>query len=101
MIVEHPRSLLVRKIAAHAFLIGFICLILGPFLVVVSISLREGNFTIGSLWPEKPTLEHWYLAFGIPFTRPDGTVVPPPYPVLLWMVLFGTALMGKAPPSER
>ncbi len=23
------------------------------------------------------------------------------YPVLLWMVLFGTALMGKAPPSER
>ena len=23
------------------------------------------------------------------------------YPVLLWMVLFGTALMGKSPPSER
>ena len=85
MIVEHPRSLLVRKIAAHAFLIGFICLILGPFLVVVSISFREGNFTIGSLWPEHPTLEHWYLAFGIPFTRPDGTIVQPPYPVLLWL----------------
>ena len=75
MIVEHPRSLFWRKVAAHAFLIGFICLILGPFLVVVSISFREGNFTIGSLWPEHPTLEHWYLAFGVPFTRPDGTVV--------------------------
>ncbi len=85
MIVEHPRSLLWRKIAAHAFLIVFICLILGPFLVVVSISFREGNFTIGSLWPEHPTLEHWYLALGIPFTRPDGTLVEPPYPVLLWM----------------
>jgi maltose/maltodextrin transport system permease protein len=85
MIVEHPRSLLWRKIGAHAFLIAFICLILGPFLVVVSISFREGNFTIGSLWPDHPTLEHWYLAFGIPFTRPDGTIVPPPYPVLLWM----------------
>ena len=85
MIVEHPRSLLWRKIGAHAFLIAFICLILGPFLVVVSISFREGNFTIGSLWPEHPTLEHWYLAFGIPFTRPDGTIVQPPYPVLLWM----------------
>jgi hypothetical protein len=23
------------------------------------------------------------------------------YPVLLWMVLFGTALMGKTPTAER
>jgi maltose/maltodextrin transport system permease protein len=52
---------------------------------VISISFREGNFTIGSLWPENPTLEHWYLAFGIPFERADGTLVQPPYPVLLWM----------------
>jgi len=35
--------------------------------------------------PENPTLEHWYLAFGLDYTRADGTVVEPSYPVLLWM----------------
>ncbi|EAR50263.1 maltose transport inner membrane protein [Oceanicola granulosus HTCC2516] len=85
MIVERPRDLLVKKILAHGFLLLFLALILFPFLVVVSISFREGNFTVGSLWPENPTLEHWYLAFGLDYVRDDGTVVEPPYPVLLWM----------------
>jgi maltose/maltodextrin transport system permease protein len=85
MIVERPRDLLIKKILAHGFLILFICLIMFPFLVVLSISFREGNFTTGSLIPDRPTLEHWFLAFGIPFTRADGSVVQPPYPVLLWM----------------
>ena len=85
MIVEHPRALFWKKVGAHGFLIGFIILIMFPFLVVVSISFREGNFTTGSLLPDKPTLEHWFLAFGQSFTRADGTVVPPPYPVMWWM----------------
>jgi maltose/maltodextrin transport system permease protein len=85
MIVEHPSELRTKKILAHGFLIVFIALIIFPFLVVVSISLREGNFTNGSLLPDHPTLEHWSLAFQLPFTRADGTVVQPPYPVLLWM----------------
>ncbi|WP_029040465.1 maltose ABC transporter permease MalG [Cucumibacter marinus] len=85
MIVENPRELLVKKIFAHGFLIVFIALIMFPFLMVVSISLREGNFTIGSLWPDNPTLEHWVLAFGFDYTRADGTVISPPYPVMLWM----------------
>jgi maltose/maltodextrin transport system permease protein len=85
MIVERPRDLLLRKIMAHGFLIAFIALIMFPFLVLVSISFREGNFTVGQLLPEHPTLEHWSLAFGIPFTRPDGTVIQPPFPVMLWM----------------
>lgn len=85
MIVENPRELRWKKVAAHAFLIAFIAIIIFPFLVVVSISLREGNFSTGSLLPERPTLEHWYLALGQPFTRPDGTVVQPPYPVMWWM----------------
>ncbi len=92
MIVESPRSLFWKKLAAHGFMIAFICLILFPFLVVISISFREGNFTIGSLWPDHPTLEHWYLAFGVPFTRADGTLVQPPYPVLLWM--FNSVKIG-------
>ncbi|KIT14258.1 maltose ABC transporter permease MalG [Jannaschia aquimarina] len=85
MIVEHPGRLRLKKIAAHGFLIGFLVLIMFPFLVVVSISFREGNFTTGSLLPENPTLEHWYLAFGLDYVRADGTVVEPPYPVLRWM----------------
>ncbi|GHC62104.1 maltose ABC transporter permease MalG [Neogemmobacter tilapiae] len=85
MIVEHPRSLRLKKIAAHGFLLGFLAVILFPFAMIVSISFREGNFTIGELWPSQPTLEHWALALGFDYTRSDGTVVSPPYPVLLWM----------------
>ena len=85
MIVESPRRLRIQKIAAHGFLICFLALILFPFAMVLSISLREGNFTTGELIPSNPTLEHWYLAFGFDYTRDDGTVVSPPYPVLLWM----------------
>jgi maltose/maltodextrin transport system permease protein len=85
MIVESPRRLRLQKIAAHGFLITFLALILFPFAMVLSISLREGNFTIGELIPSNPTLEHWYLALGFDYTRADGTVVSPPYPVLLWM----------------
>ena len=85
MIVERKRDLRMKKFLAHGFLILFTALIMFPFLMVFSISIREGNFTIGSLWPENPTLEHWYLAFGLDYTRADGTVIEPPYPVLLWM----------------
>lgn len=85
MIVEDRRTLWLKKLAAHGFLIAFIALIMFPFLMVVSISFREGNFSVGTLIPSNPTLEHWYLALGLEFTRPDGTVVRPPYPVLLWM----------------
>ncbi len=85
MIVERPSELRVKKILAHGFLIVFTTLIMFPFLMVISISIREGNFTIGALWPEHPTLEHWYLALGLDYVRGDGTVIEPPYPVMLWM----------------
>jgi len=85
MIVERPSELRLKKILAHGFLLIFLALTLFPFLMVISISFREGNFTTGTLFPEHPTLEHWALAFGYDFTRADGTVVSPPYPVLLWM----------------
>ncbi len=92
MIVENRRALRIKKISAHAFLIAFIALIMFPFLIVVSISFREGNFSVGTLIPENPTLEHWYLALGLDYTRADGTVVSPPYPVLLWM--FNSIKLG-------
>ena len=85
MIVEHPRALFWKKLAAHAFLIAFIALILFPFLIVLSISLRPGNFSTGSLIPNPISFEHWSLALGIPFTTPQGQVLQPPFPVLLWL----------------
>jgi maltose/maltodextrin transport system permease protein len=85
MIVERPRDLRIKKVFAHGFLIVFLAFIMFPFLMVISISFREGNFTIGDILPRNPTLEHWYLAFGLDYVRPDGTVIEPPYPVMLWM----------------
>ncbi|SEO66595.1 maltose ABC transporter permease MalG [Aquisalimonas asiatica] len=85
MAMVQPRSIRSRKLAAHLFLIGFVSLIIFPLLLVISISFREGNFATGSLIPERFSLEHWALAFGIPWERADGTVVRPPFPVLLWL----------------
>lgn len=85
MIVERPRDLRIKKFLAHGFMIIFLTLILFPFFMVLSISFREGNFSVGSIIPQNPTLEHWWLAFGFDYTRADGTVVEPPYPVMLWM----------------
>lgn len=85
MIVERPRDLLIKKICAHGFMLIFLTQILFPFFMVLSISFREGNFAVGSIIPDNPTLEHWWLAFGLDYTRSDGTIVEPPYPVLLWM----------------
>lgn len=85
MVVENPRELLAKKVAAHAFLIAFIALIMFPFFIVLSISLRPGNFSTGSLIPNPISLEHWSLAFGVPYTTPDGQVLLPPFPVLTWL----------------
>jgi maltose/maltodextrin transport system permease protein len=74
-----------RVWAAHALLWLLLALTLFPLLAVISISLRPGNFATGSLIPSTISFEHWQLALGIPYTQPDGTVVQPPFPVLLWL----------------
>jgi maltose/maltodextrin transport system permease protein len=74
-----------RLYAAHAFLIVLIAITLFPLLAIVSISLRPGNFATGSLIPAEISLEHWKLALGIAVTNADGSVTPPPFPVLLWL----------------
>jgi maltose/maltodextrin transport system permease protein len=66
-------------------LIGLILLVIFPFLMILSISLRPGNFAAGSLIPEHISFEHWKLALGISYTAPDGRVVRPEFPVLLWL----------------
>ncbi|CEP35694.1 MULTISPECIES: maltose ABC transporter permease MalG [unclassified Halomonas] len=85
MAMVQPRSIRARRWSAHLALIGFVSLIVFPLLLVISISFREGNFASGSLIPERFSLEHWSLALGIPWERPDGSIVQPPFPVLLWL----------------
>jgi maltose/maltodextrin transport system permease protein len=75
----------VRVFAAHAFLWALIALVIFPLLAIISISLRPGNFALGSLIPEHVSLEHWQLAIGIPYQGPDGSLVEPPFPVLRWL----------------
>lgn len=75
-----------RVFAAHAFLIGFILLMLFPLLMVVVISLRPGNSAGGNIIPDSISFEHWSLALGIPYTDADGTVTEPPFPVLRWLL---------------
>jgi len=74
-----------RIIGAHVGLWVLIGITLFPLLAVVSISLRPGNFSTGSLIPSEISLEHWKLALGIGYTSADGTRVEPPFPVLLWL----------------
>ena len=75
----------IRVWATQVALWALIALTLMPLLAVLSISLRPGNFATGDIIPRDITFEHWALALGIPWTRADGVVVQPPFPVLLWL----------------
>lgn len=74
-----------RVVATHAFLWALIALTVFPLLAVISISLRPGNFSTGSLIPTDISLEHWKLALGISYQDADGSLVKPPFPVLRWL----------------
>lgn len=74
-----------RVIAAHLGMIALIVTITFPFLLVLSISLRPGNFASGDLIPAHISLEHWKLALGIPYQDADGQLVEPQFPVMLWL----------------
>ena len=66
-------------------MIALILVTLFPLAAVVSISLRPGNFSNGSLIPAQISLEHWKLALGISYQAEDGSLVVPPFPVLRWL----------------
>jgi maltose/maltodextrin transport system permease protein len=74
-----------RVLAAHVFLCALVALTIFPLLAVISISLRPGNFSTGSLIPTEISLEHWKLAFGISYQAADGSLVEPPFPVMRWL----------------
>ncbi|WP_137936048.1 maltose ABC transporter permease MalG [Chitinivorax sp. B] len=74
-----------RVVVAHIGIIAFIALIMFPFVMILSISLRPGNFAAGSIIPETISFEHWKLALGISYQGPDGSLVQPPFPVMRWL----------------
>jgi maltose/maltodextrin transport system permease protein len=74
-----------RVVLAHVFLICLVLVVIFPFLMILSISLRPGNFAAGSLIPDQISFEHWKLALGISYTAEDGRLVKPDFPVLLWL----------------
>ena len=61
------QKVLARKIGAHAFIICFLILVLVPFVMVISASLRQGDFAPSRLLPDKVSLDHWKFVLGIPY----------------------------------
>ncbi|MEC6797092.1 MULTISPECIES: maltose ABC transporter permease MalG [Photobacterium] len=85
MAIVQPKSLKYRLWATHAVLWLFLAITIFPLLMIIAISFREGNFSGGELIPSNPTLDHWKLALGFTVENADGSVTPPPFPVLLWL----------------
>ena len=85
MAIVQPKSIKYRLWATHLVMLGFIALIVFPLIMVIAISFRTGNFSVGEIIPSNPTLDHWRLALGMSITSVDGNVTPPPFPVLLWL----------------
>jgi maltose/maltodextrin transport system permease protein len=61
------QKILVRKVAAHGFVICFLILVLVPFVMVISASFRQGDFAPSRLLPDKVSLDHWKFVLGIPY----------------------------------
>jgi maltose/maltodextrin transport system permease protein len=85
MPIVRARSQRWRVVVAHLFLIVLCALVIFPFLVVFSVSLRPGNFASGSLIPDTISLDHWRYAFGLPYQTVGGKTVVPDLPVLRWL----------------
>ena len=80
MAIVQPKSLVYRQAAAHVFLLAFLCIIMFPLLMIVAISFRQGNFSVGDVIPKfsTSTLDHWRLALGFDvrkLTKVSGAVV--------------------------
>lgn len=85
MAVVMKKSQRWRVLLAHAWMLLFVAITVLPFLVILSISFKQGNFLGGGLIPKNFSLEHWKLALGFSYTDADGQLITPPFPVLQWI----------------
>ncbi len=81
----------------------WLLLMLVPLLMVVSISLRAGNFATGGILPSAETFswEHWRLVLGLPVLQPDGTWAAATVPQVMVNVAFSVVMNGVAGPKGR
>jgi maltose/maltodextrin transport system permease protein len=81
---------MIRKGISHALLILLLLLVLVPYIMVVSASLRRGNFAPNTLIPDHFSLEHWKYVLGIPYEEMvnpatgETRIVKAETPPLLW-----------------
>lgn len=106
MAMVQPKSQKLRLFTTHLLLLIFIAAIMFPLLMVIAISLREGNFATGSLIPDTISWEHWRLALGFSVEHADGRVTPPPFrsccgcgTQLRWPGLLRSASSPSPPPA--
>ena len=85
MPLVQPKSQRWRLWLAHVFLLSLCAVVIFPFLVVLSVSLRPGNFASGSLIPSHISLEHWRFVLGMAYPGPDGQMIQPDLPVMRWL----------------
>lgn len=85
MAIVESKSQWWRVALAHLFLLSLCAAVVFPFLVVLSVSLRPGNFASGTLIPASISFEHWRYVLGLPVAGPDGVMRVPDLPVLLWL----------------
>jgi maltose/maltodextrin transport system permease protein len=84
------QKVVVRKVVSHTVLLFLLALVLVPYIMVVSASLRRGNFAPSGLLPDHVSLEHWKYVLGIPYEEVvnpatgEKRVVKAETPPLLW-----------------
>ncbi|MFV1155282.1 hypothetical protein QML04_16680, partial [Klebsiella pneumoniae] len=70
MAMVQPKSQKLRLFTTHLLLLIFIAAIMFPLLMVIAISLREGNFATGSLIPDTIVVVKFFWT-----RRSDGRVM--------------------------
>jgi maltose/maltodextrin transport system permease protein len=76
---------------SHLLIIALLALVLVPYLIVISASLRRGNFAPSGLLPGNVSLEHWKYVLGIPYQEVANSatgetrLIKAETPALIWL----------------
>ncbi len=76
---------------SHVLIIALLALVLVPYLIVISASLRRGNFAPSGLLPGNVSLEHWKYVLGIPYQEVANSatgetrLIKAETPALIWL----------------
>jgi maltose/maltodextrin transport system permease protein len=89
---------------SHVLIIALLAMVLVPYLIVISASLRRGNFAPSGLLPGNVSLEHWKYILGIPYQEVvnsatgETRLVKAETPALIWLwnsiKISGSASIG-------